>query len=334
MARAGRAGALSEIPRRPAAGVAQRSRSARLSPGARARSAGSARAGRRRRLPVRGSHGVGGQAWPQGRYRCGDGRGRQRGRAHLSLQDQTSIGGVLRDLNTQASIARNHAFYPPMLTLGAGDDQPGVKLLAAWYERNLAICARLLQQVAPGDRIVAFYGQGHIYLLQQCLREQTRHRARRSAELPGGNLMALRPTWRLPIASALLYTLAYNLTFFIQELFLVVPKALTPGLRPTLFHNNHTWQGDHPLASLFQGTGALAISHQRHRLPADPARRPHPLDHAPVVSDLDGVPRFLPGTAAGGHGSVHRGQRRRHGDGLFPPACESRKASPHSRRWQ
>lgn len=70
--------------------------------------------------------------------------------------------------------------------------------------------------------------------------------------------MALRPTWRLPIASALLYTLAYNLTFFIQELFLVVPKALTPGLRPTLFHNNHTWQGHHPLASLFQGTGALA----------------------------------------------------------------------------
>lgn len=71
--------------------------------------------------------------------------------------------------------------------------------------------------------------------------------------------MALRPAWRLPIASALLYTLAYNLTFFIQELFLVVPKALTPGLRPTLFHNNHIWQGDHPLASLFQGTGALAI---------------------------------------------------------------------------
>jgi hypothetical protein len=89
-----------------------------------------------------------------------------------SMQDRTSIGGVLRDLNTQESIARNHAFYPPMLTMGAGEDQPGVKLLAAWYERNLAICARLLQQVAPGDRIVVFYGQGHVYLLQQCLREQ------------------------------------------------------------------------------------------------------------------------------------------------------------------
>ncbi|HKU14976.1 MAG TPA: hypothetical protein VJQ52_11310 [Steroidobacteraceae bacterium] len=64
--------------------------------------------------------------------------------------------------------------------------------------------------------------------------------------------------WRLAVGSTLLYTLAFNITFFVQELFLVVPKALTPGLRPTLFHNNHTWQGHHPLASLFQGTGALA----------------------------------------------------------------------------
>jgi hypothetical protein len=68
----------------------------------------------------------------------------------------------------------------------------------------------------------------------------------------------MRQSWRIAISSALLYTLAFNLTFFIQELFLVVPKALTPGLRPTLFHNNHLWQGEHPLASLFQGTGALA----------------------------------------------------------------------------
>jgi hypothetical protein len=93
--------------------------------------------------------------------------------AQLSaLQEQTSIGGVLRDLNTRESIERNHSFYPPTLTMGSGDDQPGVKLLSAWYTRNLAICARLLQEIKPGDRVVVFYGQGHIYLLQQCLREQ------------------------------------------------------------------------------------------------------------------------------------------------------------------
>ena len=64
--------------------------------------------------------------------------------------------------------------------------------------------------------------------------------------------------WTLTLNSALLYVLAFNLTFFVQEVFLVVPKALTPGLQPTLFHNNHSWQGEHPLAALFQGTGALA----------------------------------------------------------------------------
>jgi len=66
--------------------------------------------------------------------------------------------------------------------------------------------------------------------------------------------------WSRVVASALYYTLAFNLTFFVQELFLVVPKALTPGLQPTLYHNNHLWTGDNPLAGLFQGTGALATA--------------------------------------------------------------------------
>jgi hypothetical protein len=64
--------------------------------------------------------------------------------------------------------------------------------------------------------------------------------------------------WRRCVASTLLYALAFSVTFFIQELFLVVPKALTPGLHPRLFHNNHTWTGDNPLAALWQGTGAVA----------------------------------------------------------------------------
>jgi hypothetical protein len=64
--------------------------------------------------------------------------------------------------------------------------------------------------------------------------------------------------WRLSVASALLFAIAFNLTFFIQEFFLVLPKALVPGLHPTLFHNNHRWEGSNPLAHLFQGTGALA----------------------------------------------------------------------------
>ena len=65
--------------------------------------------------------------------------------------------------------------------------------------------------------------------------------------------------WRATVASTFIYVLAFNLVFITQELFLVIPKALTPGLHPILYHNNHDWTGDAPVARLFQGTGALAI---------------------------------------------------------------------------
>jgi hypothetical protein len=59
--------------------------------------------------------------------------------------------------------------------------------------------------------------------------------------------------------SWLLAALAFNLIFFLQELFLVLPKAPVPGLNPILFHNNHDWSGNNPVAELLQGTGGLAI---------------------------------------------------------------------------
>lgn len=72
----------------------------------------------------------------------------------------------------------------------------------------------------------------------------------------------LRPASRgwppLHIGSALLCALAFNLTFLWQELWLVIPKALTPGLHPILYHNNHDWTGHAPEVDLLQGTGALA----------------------------------------------------------------------------
>ena len=67
------------------------------------------------------------------------------------------------------------------------------------------------------------------------------------------------PGWAVILASALAYALAYNLTFFVQELFLVLPKALVQGLNPVLYHNNHTWNGDNPIADLLQASGAIAI---------------------------------------------------------------------------
>ncbi|WP_077148556.1 hypothetical protein [Sphingopyxis sp. KK2] len=59
-------------------------------------------------------------------------------------------------------------------------------------------------------------------------------------------------------ASTLLCALAFSLTFLVQELGLVIPKALVPGLDPILYHNDHDWSGDAPVAELLQGGGAVA----------------------------------------------------------------------------
>jgi len=37
--------------------------------------------------------------------------------------------------------------------------------------RNFLICANLVEQSKPGDRIVVLYGFGHAFLLRQCVTE-------------------------------------------------------------------------------------------------------------------------------------------------------------------
>ncbi|MET0582192.1 MAG: DUF5694 domain-containing protein [Pseudoxanthomonas sp.] len=86
-----------------------------------------------------------------------------------ALQATHSIGGVLREMNTPQAIDEGAGFYAEFLRYGDGEAQPGVALNAAWGQRNLGICARLLQVLKPGDRAVVFYGQGHVHLLRQCL---------------------------------------------------------------------------------------------------------------------------------------------------------------------
>ena len=71
-------------------------------------------------------------------------------------------------------------------------------------------------------------------------------------------MSARNGTARLILASALSCTLAFNLTFFVQELLLTLPKAFVPGVHVRLYHNNHDWTGDAPILPLLQGTGGLA----------------------------------------------------------------------------
>jgi len=82
-----------------------------------------------------------------------------------------SIGDALRQINDAGFASHDNDFYRTTLKIGGGTNQPGADLLAAWYKRNFYICANLLQTALPGDRVVVFYGSGHLFLLRQCVSE-------------------------------------------------------------------------------------------------------------------------------------------------------------------
>ena len=86
-----------------------------------------------------------------------------------TLQREGSIGDALREMNRPERIVQDNAFYAELPRFGSGDEQPGAALLSAWNARNVAICARLVQALNPGDRAVVFYGAGHSFLLRQCV---------------------------------------------------------------------------------------------------------------------------------------------------------------------
>lgn len=93
--------------------------------------------------------------------------------SQTAMLQSRGIAATLRYLNDPDRLSRDNGFYRQMLRVGAGPQQPGVDLLTAWYRRNFLICANLLQNSEPGDRIVIFYGSGHAFLLRQCVAETT-----------------------------------------------------------------------------------------------------------------------------------------------------------------
>jgi hypothetical protein len=97
----------------------------------------------------------------------------------------STVGELLRQLNQPERIRAEHAWYMQKLAYGAGARQPGASLVGQWSMRNLSICARLVQSVKAGDRVVVVFGSGHSHLLRQCV-----------LEMPGWRLV--EPTRFLP----------------------------------------------------------------------------------------------------------------------------------------
>jgi hypothetical protein len=91
------------------------------------------------------------------------------------IETQHRDGGIalaLRELNRPDVIADDHGWYKKLLHYGSGAEQPAAALVASWYARNIAICARLVQLAGPGERVAVVFGSGHGFLLRHCVQTQ------------------------------------------------------------------------------------------------------------------------------------------------------------------
>lgn len=93
--------------------------------------------------------------------------------ASARLMACTPVSAWVRSVNTPAYRLGNHRTYYYVAQIGdlAGAN-PGAAWVGTWYTRNLRILNNLRALARnPDERIVAIYGAGHGYLLEQQARE-------------------------------------------------------------------------------------------------------------------------------------------------------------------
>ncbi|MDQ8755934.1 DUF5694 domain-containing protein [Sphingosinicella sp. LHD-64] len=93
--------------------------------------------------------------------------------ASARLMACTPVSAWVRAVNTSAYRLANHRTYYYVAQLGElNGANPGAAWVGTWYTRNLRILNNLRALASgPHERIVAIYGAGHGYLLEQQSRE-------------------------------------------------------------------------------------------------------------------------------------------------------------------
>lgn len=93
--------------------------------------------------------------------------------ASARLMACTPVSAWMRAVNTPAYRLANHRTYFYVGQIGdLNGANPGAAWVGTWYARNLRILNNLRALATqPGERIVAIYGAGHGYLLDQLARE-------------------------------------------------------------------------------------------------------------------------------------------------------------------
>lgn len=112
------------------------------------------------------SHGRGAE-W---RARVADMQTQMNGQARLMAC--TPVSSWLRHHNAPATRSDSQREYYTIATFGDAAANPGAAWVGTWYARNLRILNNLVAIAPrPQDRVVAIYGAGHGFLLDQQARE-------------------------------------------------------------------------------------------------------------------------------------------------------------------
>lgn len=88
------------------------------------------------------------------------------------LMTCTPVSTWLRLHNSPAYRRESQRFYYDIVALGDAEANPGAAWVGSWYARNLRILQNLRDLASgPRERVLAIYGAGHGYLLEQQARE-------------------------------------------------------------------------------------------------------------------------------------------------------------------
>ena len=88
--------------------------------------------------------------------------------AMSAILSKGTITDLLRYINQDDHVRRDHEFYMSLAQFAGNGEYPGPDLLAAWYQRNIRIYSNLRGIIdSPEDRVLVIYGSGHLFWLQR-----------------------------------------------------------------------------------------------------------------------------------------------------------------------
>lgn len=81
------------------------------------------------------------------------------------------IDELIRNLNEEKYIKKQHEMYMHIARIGRGSDYVGIDWMRWWYQRNLILFANLAEISSSNDRVLLIIGAAHVHLVAQFLKE-------------------------------------------------------------------------------------------------------------------------------------------------------------------